>query len=107
MDQLTRNRRLTPAWRPDGAAIVAALAPDDETFNLVELSLDGSTRRQLTRTTGGARSPDISPDGTAIVFVGYTTDGDDLFTMAYPPDNVARTEIGDDSGAGTRVGPSS
>ena len=78
------TRFVTPAWRPDGAAIVAAVAPGDETFNLVELSLDGSTRRQLTHTTGGARSPDISPDGTAIVFVGYTIDGDDLFTMPYP-----------------------
>ena len=78
------TRFVTPAWRPDGAAIVAAAAPDDETFNLVELSLDGSMRRPLTHTTGGARSPDVSPDGTTIVFVGYTTDGDDLFTMPYP-----------------------
>jgi hypothetical protein len=78
------TRFVTPAWRPDGAAIVAAVAPDEETFNLVELSLDGSTRRPLTHTTGGAQWPDVSPDGTTIVFVGYTTDGDDLFTMPYP-----------------------
>lgn len=78
------TRFVTPAWRPDGAAIVAAMAPDDETFNLVELSLDGSRRRALTHTTGGARWPDVSPDGTTIVFVGYTADGDDLFSMAYP-----------------------
>ena len=29
---------MTPAWRPDGAAIVAAAAPDEQTFNLVEFA---------------------------------------------------------------------
>jgi hypothetical protein len=28
--------------------------------------------------------PDVSPDGRTIVFVGYTTDGSDLFSMRYP-----------------------
>src|SRR5262245_47187206 len=35
---------------------------------------------------GGAKWPDISPDGSTIVFVGYTADGFDLFTMPYPVD---------------------
>jgi hypothetical protein len=78
------TRLVMPAWRPDGAAIVAAAAPDDETFNLVEFSVDGAVRRQLTHTTGGALWPDIAPDGKTIVFVGYTTDGYDLFSMPYP-----------------------
>ena len=78
------TRIVQPAWRPDGAAIVAAAAPDEETFNLVEFSVDGSRRRQLTHTTGGAVWPDVAPDGKTIVFVGYTTDGDDLFSMPYP-----------------------
>ena len=78
------TRFVMPAWRPDGAAIVAAAAPDEQTFNLFEFSLDGSTTRQLTRTTGGALWPDVAPDGTTIVFVGYTTDGSDLFSTPYP-----------------------
>jgi hypothetical protein len=81
-----RTRFITPAWRPDGAAIVAAAAPGDETFNLVEIALDGTAVRQLTFTSGGARWPDVAPDGRSIVFVGYTTDGDDLFSMPYPQD---------------------
>lgn len=89
-----RIRFVTPTWRSDGAAIVAAAAPDGQTFNLVELSLDGSTVRQLTSTTGGALWPDVAPDGKTIVFVGYTTGGDDLFSMPYPL-----------AGADTRVGP--
>ena len=89
-DQHTRF--VTPAWRPDGAAIVAAAAPDDETFNLVEFSVDGASRRQLTHSTGGALWPDVAPDGRTIVFVGYTTDGYDLFSMPYPAGDVARAD---------------
>ena len=79
-----RTRFVMPAWRPDGVAILAAAAPDDQTFNLFEFSLDGASTRQLTHTTGGALWPDVAPDGKTIVFVGYTTDGDDLFSMPYP-----------------------
>ena len=78
------TRFVMPAWRPDGAAIVAAAAPDEETFNLFEFSADGSQARQLTHTTGGALWPDVAPDGNTIVFVGYTADGRDLFSMPYP-----------------------
>ena len=78
------TRFAMPAWRPDGGSIVAAAARGDETFNLFEFSLDGSSARQLTHTSGGATWPDVSPDGKTIVFVGYTADGDDLFSMPYP-----------------------
>ena len=77
-------RFATPTWRPDGAAIVAARAPGDETFNLVEIDVHDSTMRQLTFSTGGATWPDVSPDGKTIVFVGYTIEGYDVFTMPYP-----------------------
>jgi hypothetical protein len=77
-------RIVTPAWRPDGTAIVAAVAPHDETFNLHEFAIDGSGTRQLTHTTGGATWPDVSPDGRMLVFVGYTPDGYDVFSMPYP-----------------------
>jgi hypothetical protein len=80
-----RMRTVTPAWRPDGAALVAAVAPPEQPFNLYELSVDGSRPpRQLTSSTGGATWPEISPDGKTIVFVGYTVDGFDLFSIPYP-----------------------
>jgi hypothetical protein len=79
-----------PTWRPDGEALVAAVAPDDRTFNLVEIAVDGSRRRELTRTTGGATWPEISPDGRTIVFVAYTVEGSDLFSMPYPADSGDR-----------------
>ena len=79
-----RARFVMPAWRPDGGAILAAVALDDQTFNVFEIASDGSTTRQLTHTTGGATWPEVSPDGRTLAFVGYTTDGDDVFTMPYP-----------------------
>jgi len=79
-----RTRYVMPAWRPDGAALVVAAAREDETFNLEEVSVDGSSMRQLTHTTGGALWPDVSPDGRTLVFAGYTVDGYDIFTMPYP-----------------------
>jgi hypothetical protein len=79
------TRFTMPAWRPDGRAVVAAAAPKDETFNLVEVAADGTTRRQLTHTSGGATWPDVSPDGATIVFAGYTSEGYDIFTVPYAP----------------------
>jgi hypothetical protein len=80
-----RTRIVTPAWRPDGRAIVAAADVEGGPFNLYEFDLDArNSPRRLTSTTGGAIWPDVSPDGKTIVFVGYTIDGFDLFTMPYP-----------------------
>ncbi len=76
-------RWATPTWRRDGGAIVAAADFDEGPFNLYEIDLDGSRVRPLTSTTGGAIWPDVSPDGTAIVYVGYTPDGFDLFRVPY------------------------
>jgi hypothetical protein len=78
------TRVVMPSWRPDGGAIVAAVAPREETFNLVEFTIDGSTARRLTNTTGGATWPEISPDGRTIVYAGYTIEGFDLFAIPYP-----------------------
>jgi hypothetical protein len=79
-----RTRYVMPAWRPDGAALIVAEAPEEQTFNLVEVAADGSSMRQLTHTTGGALWPDVSPDGGTLAFAGYTVDGYDIFTMPYP-----------------------
>lgn len=89
-------RFVTPAWRPDGRGVVAAADFGDGPFNLYEAPLDGPRRlRQLTRTAGGATWPDVSPDGTRIVFVGYTADGFDLFEMPYPREQTGVTIAAD------------
>jgi len=97
-----RQRMATPAWRPDGHAVVVAAAGDDEPFNLYEYPVDGGPSRQLTHATGGATWPDISADGRLLAFVGYTADGFDLFTMPYP----STASSGDAAPAGDAPPPS-
>lgn len=88
------TRAVTPAWRPDGAAIVAAIDAPDGPFDLYEYTLESDriTRRRLTRTTGGALSPDVSPDGRTLLYVGYTATGFDVFTQPYPAADVVSPE---------------
>jgi hypothetical protein len=82
------TRFVTPAWRPDGRALVVAGGGEgpENPFNLFEVDIEPNavSARFLTNTTGGATWPDVSPDGTTLVFTGYTTDGYDLFSMPYP-----------------------
>jgi hypothetical protein len=100
-----RTRMVTPAWRPDGRAIVAAVAPEDRPFNVFELDLeDPPTLRQLTHSSGGATWPEVSPDGKTLVFVGYTPDGQDLFSLPYPTD-APEMSIGPGSPASQAVTP--
>jgi len=88
-----RARIVTPAWRPDGMAIVAAVAQHDETFNLHEFAIDGTETRRLTHLSGGATWPDVSPDGRTLVFVGYSVDGYDVYSMEYPaPEETGRRD---------------
>ena len=87
-------RIVTPAWRPDGAAIVAAVALPDETFNLHEFAIDGTRSRQITYTSGGATWPDVSADGTTLVFVGYSVDGYDVYSMPYPASEPGHRDAG-------------
>lgn len=99
------TRIVTPAWRPDGGALIAARDDQDRPFDLFEFAADGSTPagRRLTALPGGANWPDLSSDGHTIVFVGYTVDGFDLFTMPYPAAvaEVERREPQPWSAAGT------
>jgi Tol biopolymer transport system component len=90
----TQARIVTPAWRPDGAAIVAAVAQPDATFNLYEFAIDGTRSRQITHTSGGATWPDVSADGTTLVFVGYSVDGYDVYSMPYPASQAGNRDAG-------------
>jgi len=87
-------RIVTPAWRPDGAAIVAAVAQPDATFNLHEFAIDGTRSRQITHTLGGATWPDVSADGTTLVFVGYSVDGYDVYSTPYPASGPGNRDAG-------------
>lgn len=127
-----RARFVTPAWRPDGRAIVAAADFGEDLFdqkapggpfNLYEIEVDRLPAiewRPLTQGSAGATWPDVSADGTSIVFVGYTVDGFDLFEMPYPaaaprasaslppataPDDAGELEAAAPSEAATKYNP--
>jgi hypothetical protein len=79
-------RNVTPAWTPDGRTVLFASDRGGGPFNLFAVDVETRELSQLTRFgtgEGEARWPDVSPDGRSIVYVGYTVDGYDLFTMPF------------------------
>ena len=82
------GRNVTPAWTPDGRALLFASDRSGGPFDLYRVTLEPTENgvtpaslERLTETAGGAKAPDVSPDGRTVVFVGYTIDGYDLFSM--------------------------
>jgi Tol biopolymer transport system component len=80
-----------PSWSPDGTKIAFTRTsgkgpgrPDVFTMNA-----DGTHMRKLTGKTEGAYSPDFSPDGKRIVFIGWEG-GNKLAVMNADGTNVRR-----------------
>ncbi len=85
------GRNVTPAWTPDGRALLFASDRSGGPFDLYRVTVTSSALgltmgavERLTAQPGGARAPDVSPDGRTIAFVGSTAEGYDLFTMPLP-----------------------
>jgi hypothetical protein len=76
-------RVVTPAWRPDGQAVVAAADFDAGAFDLYEFTLSGNSEARRLTHTSGATWPDVSPDGRTLVFTGYNASGYDVYTAPY------------------------
>jgi hypothetical protein len=73
-------RNVSPAWMPDGARLLFASAPDREPFRIHAIDISTGALTTLADTGPSAHSPDVSRNGD-IVFVGYTRDGYDLFSL--------------------------
>lgn len=79
-------RVVTPTWRPDGAAIVAAVDVAQGPFDLWEFTIaTRGTARRLTAIPGGALWPDVSADGSQILFIGADGEGRDVYVAPYAP----------------------
>ncbi|MCC6810029.1 MAG: PD40 domain-containing protein [Deltaproteobacteria bacterium] len=69
-----------PAWAPDGKKLYFHSARSD-IYNLYSYALNDQELLQVTNTMTGVFSPDVSPDGTRIAFLRYSTKGYDIFEM--------------------------
>lgn len=74
------GRNIGPVWLPDGRSILFA-SDRDGAFRLYSAEVSTGATRRLDGTGSGAQSPALSPDGTTLVYVGYTPDGFDLFSI--------------------------
>jgi len=74
------SRQITPAWVGNDALLFAS-DNGRRGFQIHRLDLSTSAAQVLDETGPDARSPELSPDGRTLYFVGYTAGGFDLFSM--------------------------
>jgi hypothetical protein len=74
-----------PDWLAGSSRLVLSWERPGVPFNLYDVDLSGGTPAHvLLELPNGARSAAISPRGDRIAFVGYTTDGYDIFSTPMP-----------------------
>ena len=84
--RITADRFLDsePCWTPDGAYILFASDRDD-VFNIYAYELESGQLKQVTNVIGGAFEPVVSNDGQRVVYIGFSAQGYDLWTMKLDP----------------------
>lgn len=84
--RLTRDRALDtgPEWSHDGRWLYFS---SDRTgiSNIYAYELASGRTMQVTNVLGGAFQPAISPDGSTMVYVGFTSRGFDLWSLPLDP----------------------
>ena len=98
-----------PTLSPDGKWLVYA---SDVTgvANLYARDVSGRPSQEgrvfrLTNVLGGASHPCLSPDGSVLAYVGWTVDGDELYTMTFAPESGEAVVVGDDVPPRKEVAP--
>jgi WD40-like Beta Propeller Repeat len=74
------GRNVTPSWLSSSVVLFAS-DRGGRPFTLYSVDTASGAVRRLTGAGPSAQSPTVSPDGARLVFVGYTTDGYDLFSL--------------------------
>jgi surface antigen Omp85-like protein/WD40 repeat protein len=75
---------VTPSWL-SATTVMFASDRGGRPFGIYAVDIASGAVRRLNGTGRSAQFPTLSPDGKTIVFVGYTTDGYDLFSVAAGP----------------------
>jgi hypothetical protein len=75
------RRNVSPAWTPDGRKVLFASGSPTGGFELRSVDTATGAVARLNDTGPNAHSPALSADGSTLVYVGYTVDGDDLFSV--------------------------
>jgi WD40-like Beta Propeller Repeat/Omp85 superfamily domain len=77
----SRGRNVTPSWTPDGNLLFAS-SRDGGAFRIYRTNISTLETSRLEGTGPDAQSPEVSRDGRTLVFVGYTPQGYDLFSVS-------------------------
>ncbi|HEX4341197.1 MAG TPA: BamA/TamA family outer membrane protein [Polyangiaceae bacterium] len=77
-----RANDVTPSWSPDGRYVLWSSDRTD-IANVYAYELATGRVRQVTNVLTGAFMPELSPDGRTLVYVGYTSNGFDLYSMPW------------------------
>ncbi|NRA35793.1 MAG: PD40 domain-containing protein [Polyangiaceae bacterium] len=86
-----RGMHLQPSWSPDGKYVVFS-SDRSGVGNIYAIEVATSELHQVTNVVSGAYSPELSPDGRQLIYVGYTSFGFDLFAMAFEPSRFLAPE---------------
>jgi hypothetical protein len=73
-----------PSWSPDGRFLFFS-SDRSGISNIYALELATGQLRQVTNVLTGAFMPEVSPDGRTLVYVGYGTEGFDLYFIDLDP----------------------
>lgn len=74
-------RNVLPTWLPDGRTILFSSDRGRRPFTLFAVDAASGRVSRIPGAGAGAESPAVSADGSRLVYVGYTRDGYDLFSI--------------------------
>lgn len=114
------TRTISPAWMPDGSAVLFASDRLGREFQVYAVSPEGGSPKQVTSVAGGAEAPDVSADGRTLGFISVDASGYHVCTTDLQPERWAPVAEGADAppvpasaspapsgGASLSAGPSS
>jgi len=80
---LDRGRAISPMWLPDGGTVLFSSDHEGGPVTLYRVDVQSGVVARVEGAGVGAQSPALSPDGSRLVFVGYSADGYDLYALPW------------------------